>query len=811
MKKLLPFALIITTLILLSVKKSSAACPLGDPAYYTTGSGLADDYTNWNTASDGNGNLASDQWCADTLVIQQGDTMTLAQAFTIDAVLVVNGMLQLTNDLILRGDLLGTGTIAGNSSVSLEGSSNQRIQMDQAQTFSSVTFHPSSYVTVGSPISIANSLDIVLGEVLIENTELSLAPDLVMNFCSDCGIVTTSNESKIHLQEVAEGDTIELQIGKTLNQIRNLKVIGEFGTTADGYTISAQPVVDQFKPHQLTNDSAFVDISWTITEDNTGGGNLSLVLHWTDMDMSNYAMNNIVNLNAIHKDPGSTLQSWPAVPNQTPSSSGNDFSMVLSNEASPFGHYVIGVDAQSTLPPAEIAAIETDANIAGGNVLIGVKTLNTDLVNNPPEALFIDINGTQVNLAITVISADSLTGSGPLACDVVSDNYDLTLALPAQEPIVAPNGVFLINNLLATINGPDSICADAIPQDLVLQASGGTIPYSYLWSTGTTDATHPGGSYSVTVTDNNGCEATASHVAAAFSTTDNSLTGEITIDGTVVNTGEVSLYKIQSGLWSLLHSTNINSDGSYDFDGLSDGEFILLARPDSSTYPGSGPTYFEQTNYWDSAKVMSINCQTQKVANIEILQPAVIDAGSGVIRGSILDNSTTKVAGDPMPGLDVVLVKIPPTTIVATTLTDDEGNYQFDNLPEGDYEIQVLLPGATQTTTWNVTLSEESMVAEDIDYLVDTTGFITKASFANVGLESLYQENNATIFPQPASEWVNINWESETTRFTIEDISGKVLQSGILIPGINIIDVNAFPTGSYFLRAEHQLSRLQIR
>ncbi|MBI2967454.1 MAG: gliding motility-associated C-terminal domain-containing protein [Bacteroidetes bacterium] len=87
---------------------------------------------------------------------------------------------------------------------------------------------------------------------------------------------------------------------------------------------------------------------------------------------------------------------------------------------------------------------------------------------------------------------------------------------------------------------------------VTVAVAGGSPPYSYLWSNGDTDsvaAAVAGGSYTVTVTDINGCAATASAVVtepailwAILSTTDVLCFGECTGSGTVVVLGGTPPY-----------------------------------------------------------------------------------------------------------------------------------------------------------------------------------------------------------------------------------------------------------------------------
>lgn len=108
-----------------------------------------------------------------------------------------------------------------------------------------------------------------------------------------------------------------------------------------------------------------------------------------------------------------------------------------------------------------------------------------------------------------VSSTDTASSLSPNQYDITltdanscTANYSVTITQPAQALAVAPTQTDL------TCNGVPTGVAAA-------NASGGTTPYQYTWTpnVGTTDpeTNLSAGNYNVTVTDNNGCTATASY------------------------------------------------------------------------------------------------------------------------------------------------------------------------------------------------------------------------------------------------------------------------------------------------------------
>ncbi|MBU0763498.1 MAG: gliding motility-associated C-terminal domain-containing protein, partial [Bacteroidetes bacterium] len=155
---------------------------------------------------------------------------------------------------------------------------------------------------------------------------------------------------------------------------------------------------------------------------------------------------------------------------------------------------------------------------------------------------------------------------------------------------------------------------------IVLSVSGGASPYTFLWNTGATSeglAALSEGSYSVTVSDNNGCSdiVSATVVSPAplsliYSVTDESCTGvgdgaiNLTINGgTPVPSGEYSYYYTWSDGATIQNNTGLFA-GEYSVtvtdknDCTTEGSFTVIALTDICTQVPSWfvPNVFSPNN-----------------------------------------------------------------------------------------------------------------------------------------------------------------------------------------------------------------------
>lgn len=104
------------------------------------------------------------------------------------------------------------------------------------------------------------------------------------------------------------------------------------------------------------------------------------------------------------------------------------------------------------------------------------------------------------NPVLPTLPTVSNLAAGTYAATVTDqNNCSTSISVVITEPAT------LISSVGATT---DPLCSTSIDGTATVTASGGTLPYSYLWSNGQTGATAvslTGGNYSVTVTDANGC------------------------------------------------------------------------------------------------------------------------------------------------------------------------------------------------------------------------------------------------------------------------------------------------------------------
>jgi len=237
--------------------------------------------------------------------------------------------------------------------------------------------------------------------------------------------------------------------------------------------------------------------------------------------------------------------------------------------------------------------------------------------------------------------------------------------------------------------------------------------------------------------------------------------GTVTVSGSNASSGTVYLYLLTSiGAFEIADSTNI-SNGNYSFSNVPIGSYIVSTEVDKSIYAQSVKTFYPSVNFWNQADTIMINCGTNATANIEVIELAQL-TGNAVISGTVLSSTVVRslrIPGDPVPGVDVSLEQNPGGIVVGNTTTDTNGNYTFDNVPQGDYTIFVDIPGLDMTGTYDISVTQNDTVFTDNDFFVDSTGTIDTISSVVTQIYDNTYKNSFSVYPNPHKEQLFFEYE----------------------------------------------------
>ncbi|GJM34606.1 MAG: hypothetical protein DHS20C18_36070 [Saprospiraceae bacterium] len=396
--------------------------------------------------------------------------------------------------------------------------------------------------------------------------------------------------------------------------------------------------------------------------------------------------------------------------------------------------------------------------------------------------VWIDVEGTGSGAAQLTANTE---GQAPFT--YAWSTGELTSSIVVLDPgtycvtITASGGCISTDCVTVQEGGGCGVQISPTPAGLLVAFATGTAPYTYLWSTNeTTDAILPAepGTYCVTVTDASGCESENCFVYGNPNNYD--LSGVVNYwdsTGSVVS-GWAYLYEASAiGDVELLDSVALVNGGYYSFDDLDAGTYVVRAvlNEDDPGFNDYLPTYYGDVLFWNEATMIAIPYTGNNFFNIN-LQEAQEPEGPGIISGTIIegpgftgDEEVDDRDDTPIEHVTVLLLN-ENGLAVAYDLTDENGGFIFNNLAWGTYQLIVEIPGLTQSEYW-VTIGPEQPTVTDIVFVVTDESITT-------GTEEWLSDTKVNVFPQPASNQVQIRFElpeASMLQIQIMDSSGKLL------------------------------------
>jgi hypothetical protein len=397
---------------------------------------------------------------------------------------------------------------------------------------------------------------------------------------------------------------------------------------------------------------------------------------------------------------------------------------------------VTGTDANGCTGTAQITVTVNPLPVVYANTSASVVCGGTSITLTGSGAYnYLWDNGVTDGLSFvpTITTTYNVTGVDVFGC---SNTAQITITVN-NTPVIIPSATYT------------TVCQGQT-DTLHANASGGTTPYTYTWTdvqTATTytdsvlviiPTTAPYSTYSLSVTDFNGC---ASYTSNSINVNlADSLSGLITEpNANLVTKGNVYLFKQKTnhvGLSDSVVTAPINADGSYYFPGLYYGDYYLKVIADSLTYPNAVGTYYSNkmnAYQWDSAIVIQQhNCSASNNnnKNVTIIETAVV-TGPGTIKGQVTEgvgfglrynhNHLNTPMGAPLKGIDVKLGRNPGGGCAARTTTNNNGQYAFTNVPVGSYKIYVDIPNYGMDSVRAIVLTPVDTSSTHNDYFVDST------------------------------------------------------------------------------------------
>jgi len=215
----------------------------------------------------------------------------------------------------------------------------------------------------------------------------------------------------------------------------------------------------------------------------------------------------------------------------------------------------------------------------------------------------------------------------------------------------------------------------------------------------------------------------------------------------------------------------------------------------------------------NNGKVKSLKTGTTVItASVDIYEAGcavtVIEAGNSTIEGTINNAGTknlrvnlfikTEETGQTKKGI------IGGYVLLATTVPNDNGEYSFENLPEGSYQVQVVLEGYDPEATEALSLSGDETL-KDINFVVDDV-IICDCPDPDVptGMVETWQAASIQVYPNPFTDVLHISvetWRAASLRMI--NTAGAIVHTQTIANPDATIHLEHLPAGMYIIRLEN--------
>ena len=192
----------------------------------------------------------------------------------------------------------------------------------------------------------------------------------------------------------------------------------------------------------------------------------------------------------------------------------------------------------------------------------------------------------------------------------------------------------------------------------------------------------------------------------------------------------------------------------------------------------------------------------------------VIQSGNSTIEGTVNNSGAGNVRVNLYMGMDgscrskkgIIGIRY---TLLATTVPNDNGDYRFENLPEGSYMVEATLDGYEPGITDEMTISENETLA-DVNFTVDDIAekIIVDNDIISVttGMVETWHAASLQIYPNPFTDVLHINvetWRAASLRMQVINTAGAIVHTQTIDNPDETIHLGHLPAGLYIIRVEN--------
>ena len=263
------------------------------------------------------------------------------------------------------------------------------------------------------------------------------------------------------------------------------------------------------------------------------------------------------------------------------------------------------------------------------------------------------------------------------------------------------------------------------------------------------------------------------------------------------------------------YRTVSDEEGFFKFDALLPDTYILYAFPDTLD-ADAGACYYLGDLQWNESNMIEVD---GNVYDVDIVLPALVqgfNTGDGHIRGVfdmpdnpfkgrdfychpwLREGSDTEYCDGGLSNVGVLLLNATKQRILGFALTNYAGEFSFNNLPFGTYQVMADLPRYGRGMCEEITLSAEQSAIEGLHLFVNREGRVCM-KYPNDGAVP----TQLHVYPNPAEDFLTVSGLDANVAYKIyvqSSLGVMVLsdvQASSNLLGELQVSVGGLPSGMY--------------
>lgn len=298
--------------------------------------------------------------------------------------------------------------------------------------------------------------------------------------------------------------------------------------------------------------------------------------------------------------------------------------------------------------------------------------------------------------------------------------------------------------------------------------------------------------------------------------------------GTPLTSGQVEVYRVSDGPFVLSDSSVLSPEGDYLIEEVVLGDFILLVKNDVDDFPDVIQTYYVSTEDWLSADTLLLRTRLEDIDINMVFKPTPVADPSGAdFEGAIytelppadtvIDEESRVAARRTVKRAGCSMRRFVSRgrgeqegeyVLYAYVESDDEGRFNFADVEEGRYQLNIQYPGVpmdpASVIEFEVGGDKENQLFS-IEALITEDGIIVDSREVLSSPKPYLKE--VVLYPNPTEGKIVADFlvyrKLKDLRAIVQDIRGLQVLEQELNPVTGWqrteMDLTGFNSGIYFL------------